>query len=256
MKWEPQQYLKFEKERTQPAIDLVNRVERENTGRIVDIGCGPGNSTAVLQRRWPEAEIVGVDASAEMLQKAAAQNPSVAWRQADASEGLKGLGQFDLVFSNAAIQWMPQHKRLFKNGFGLLRAGGTLAFQVPYSKKIPLNTVAVGLSQAPPWARHFPAQPPWPQYHDFRYFYSLLRPYTPRLQLWKTEYIHILDSHEALFEWYNGTGLQPFLDKIPTQKERNGFCEAYKAGLAKAYGPEEDGRVLLPFTRVFCLAER
>ena len=256
MKWEPQQYLKFEKERTQPAVDLANRVEQENPGRIVDIGCGPGNSTAVLQRRWPQAEIVGVDASAEMLQRAAAQHPGVVWRQADASEGLQGLGQFDLVFSNAAIQWMPQHERLFKNLFGLLYEGGTLAFHVPYSKEIPLNTVAVGLTQAPQWAPYFPTQPQWPQYHDVRHYYSLLRPYTPRLQLWKTEYIHILDSHEALYEWYNGTGLQPFLDKIPAEEARLAFCEAYKAGLAEAYKPEEDGRVLLPFTRIFCLVER
>ena len=132
--WNSQQYLKFEKERTQPAIDLAARIPLEHPQAVLDIGCGPGNSTHVLAQRFPEANILGVDQSLPMLEQAARQYPDLSFRQLDAHTELPTLGQrFDVVFSNACIQWVPDHPRLLREMMALLRPGGVLAVQVMVS---------------------------------------------------------------------------------------------------------------------------
>lgn len=137
--WNPDLYLKFEKERTQPVKDLISRIEKDNPERIIDIGCGPGNSTMELKKRWPGAFIVGIDSSENMIKKAKLDYPQLEWIVFDANEDLSPLGKFDIVFSNAAIQWMPGHKELVRKFFGMLNDDGVLAVQVPNTEYMPIR---------------------------------------------------------------------------------------------------------------------
>ncbi|MFA6697585.1 MAG: methyltransferase domain-containing protein, partial [Eubacteriales bacterium] len=138
--WKPNLYLSFERERTQPSIDLMTRINLDKPYRIIDIGCGPGNSTNILKLRWPEAELIGLDDSEAMIQQAKEKYKDIKWVLADATGDLSSLGTFDIVFSNAAIQWMPNHPALIKNMFKLLNKGGVLAVQVPYTEEMPIHT--------------------------------------------------------------------------------------------------------------------
>jgi len=139
--WNPGQYLQFENERNKPILDLLGRVGLPCPARVIDIGCGPGNSTQFLAKRWPEAEIVGLDSSGAMLEAARKRLPALHWIECDASQDLSHLGRFDLVFSNAALQWMPDHERLIPGLFALLNPGGVLAAQMPHTNATPLPPV-------------------------------------------------------------------------------------------------------------------
>src|SRR5262249_30012825 len=110
--WNAPQYLKFESERTQPCRDLVNRIGIGDARRVVDLGCGPGNSTTILRERWPAAEVIGVDNSAEMIEKAMQTEPRGSWIQADIQDWAKTGETFDIVFSNATLHWVPDHEVL------------------------------------------------------------------------------------------------------------------------------------------------
>jgi trans-aconitate 2-methyltransferase len=134
--WNPDQYLKFANERTQPSIDLAARINVENPKSIIDIGCGPGNSTRVLRQRWPESRISGLDSSVEMIKKAKEDFPELEWITADAST-FKFDKKYDIVFSNAALQWMPAHELLLRRLMEILNANGALAVQVPANKESP-----------------------------------------------------------------------------------------------------------------------
>lgn len=143
--WQPLQYLKYKDERTQPTIDLVNRIPLHAPKRIIDIGCGPGNSTAVLHAKWSDAEIIGIDNSPSMLTEAKKNLPFVRFLQKDVKEKLSSLGCFDVVFSNAALQWMPQHETLLPKLFAMLNQGGVLAVQVPYVRELPIYACIMGI---------------------------------------------------------------------------------------------------------------
>ncbi len=149
--WKPEWYLRFVKQRTQPAIDLAGRIAAEAPKRILDIGCGPGNSTAVLRNRWPDADVTGLDSSPAMIAQARETDGGVRWICADASGDLRPHGRFDIVFSNAAIQWMPEHGRLLPNFFALLMKGGALAVQVPDTSRMPIHLALQELAGGGKW---------------------------------------------------------------------------------------------------------
>lgn len=251
--WQPDQYLRFRNERTQPAIDLAGRIEVGSPRRVVDIGCGPGNSTAVLRRRWPDAEIVGVDSSASMLEKARAEQPDGIWMRLDVGGDLSGLGRFDVVFSNAALQWIPDHDTLLPNLFGLLDDGGALAVQVPFVRDLPVFAEMAAMAATPRWAPHFPALPEYPKHFPFRHYYDIVCRLSPELYAWRTDYLHIFSSHDDIVEWYKGSGLRPFLDMLPDGAAREEFRREYGERIGRAYPAEKDGGVILPFTRIFFL---
>ena len=254
--WKPDLYLSFEKERTQPAIDLAARVDAETPRRILDIGCGPGNSTYVLQRRWPEAEITGLDSSAAMLEQARAKYPDMRWVQADAAGDLSGLGLFDIVFSNAAIQWMPDHGALLKNFYALLNEGGTLAVQVPYTKHMHLHTDLQKLAAMPEWKPRFSTLGPTHAIHEAAFYYDILSALSPGVALWQTEYYHAMEGHKALIQWYSGTGLRPYLDCLADENVRQSFLREYEVLLRASYPPRKNGKVLFPFTRIFFMTKK
>lgn len=253
--WDPNQYLKFAGERTQPVVDLLHRIQIENPRRIADLGCGPGNSTEMLRGRWPDALIVGVDSSPVMLDKARQSRPDDQWVVGDAATW-RGDEPFDLVFSNAMLQWVPHHDQVCRHLLGLLNPGGALAVSVPAHYDSPLHREIMEVSRDPAWVdrmdgarRALTNQPPG-------FYYDLLTPLVSKLDLWETTYYHVLSGPEGVVEWFRGTGLRPFLEALEADEERRRFerklLERYRA----SYPRRANGSVLFPFRRLFFVAYR
>ena len=250
--WNAAQYLKFGSERTQPAIDLVNRILIDDPARIVDVGCGPGNSTSVLAQRFPHACILGIDNSDDMIATARQSYPQLDFQCCDASRDLCALGTgFDIVFSNACIQWIPDHPALLRGMLALLRPGGVLAIQTPMNYDEPIHRIIQEVSGK------------WLGAHNPRIFhnltpgeyYDLLSECTACFNLWHTTYYHVMKSHEAILEWYRGTGLRPYLEALPEQAH-NQFEADILERVRQAYPAQPNGDILFRFPRFFMLALR
>ncbi len=253
--WDPNLYLRFEKERTQPAIDLISRIELVDPERIIDIGCGPGNSTAQLRARWPHAEIHGIDSSEEMIQKASATYPDMQFVVHDITEELSGFGAFDLVFSNAVIQWVPDHQLLLTRLFAMLNPGGMLAVQVPNAWAMPISVAIREVAAEPAWQSAFSGLSEIPYYQEPSFYYDVLSGLTTDLHVWETTYHHALQDHAAIVEWYRSTGMKPYLDRLD-EPGKGRFMAAVLELIRAAYPVQADNHVLFPFRRVFFTAGR
>jgi trans-aconitate 2-methyltransferase len=251
--WNPQQYLKFAEERTRPCRDLAARVEAGSPRRIIDLGCGPGNSAEVLSARWPHAAITGLDSSAAMIETARAAFPQCEWRVGDIAEWAAADGRldgerFDLVFSNAALQWVDDHAALFPQLLARVAEGGALAVQIPGNYAAPQGQLLREVG-----ARFHLQVREW-RSHEIDFYYDALAPHASRLDLWATDYLHVMPNVEAIVEWYKGTGLRPYLDALPGEAERERFQAAYLEGLRPIYPPQANGAVLFLFRRIFIVA--
>ena len=253
--WQPDIYLSFEKERTQPSIDLVNRIELDDPKRIIDIGCGPGNSTMILRSRWPYAEIIGLDSSDAMISEARATYPGITWLLRDASDDLSDLGTFDLVYSNAAIQWMPEQERLLQKLFGMVDKSGVFAAQIPYAQHLPVHTEIVRLVASGKWKDRFAGFASPYSVHPAEYYYDILCRLTPELSLWQTDYIHIMNDYLDIVRWSSGSALRPYLAHLADESAAAEFTEEYGLLLKAAYPPQPNGKILIPFSRVFFVAK-
>jgi trans-aconitate 2-methyltransferase len=256
--WNADQYLKFARERTQPARDLAARVAVEAPRSVIDLGCGPGNSTALLTARWPGAEVSGLDNSSAMIAAARRDYPRQQWAVGDIAEWAAADGpRCDVIFSNAALQWVPDHPALYPALFRRLAPGGALAVQVPMNLDAPAHVQMRELASTPAWACLLPAGGvrEW-HVHDAGFYYDLLSGMAARIELWETEYLHVMESAAAIVEWYKGTGLRPFLDALPTDGDRASFLADYGDRIAAAYPARADGHVLFPFRRFFLVAYR
>lgn len=254
--WNPNQYLKFADERTQPCRDLAARIMLPGARRVIDLGCGPGNSTAVLRARWPDAEFTGLDSSAEMIERARREHPAQDWIAGDISAWAASLGEhFDVVFSNAALQWVDDHGALYPRLFSRVAPGGALAVQIPANIDALPHRLMRETAALPHWRNRFPAGAvhEW-HHHEMDFYYDTLAPVAARLDLWATEYLHILPDAEAIVEWYRGTGLRPFLEILTSDAERKRFTDDYLASLQPHYPPRAAGGVLFPFRRIFLIA--
>lgn len=251
--WSPATYLKFEDERTRPAHDLLARVRSDEVRRIVDVGCGPGNSTELLAARYPEAAIVGLDSSPAMLEEARKRLPGVRFEAANAEVWLPEA-DVDLVFANATYQWVPRHLEQLPRVLAALPPGATLAVQMPDNLAEPTHRLMNEVALAGPWSGRLAgaAREPLP---PARVYYDALRPVAARVDIWRTTYQHALRGPEAIVEFVRSTGLRPFIDPL-SESERRQFIAAYTAGIAAAYPPLTDGGVLLGFPRLFLIAER
>lgn len=256
--WNADQYLKFAAERTQPARDLAARIAVAQPQRVIDLGCGPGNSTALLAARWPAAGVSGLDSSSAMIQAARRDYPQHQWMIGDISAWAAGPeNQFDVIFANAALQWVPDHANLYPALFRHVLAGGALAVQVPMNLDAPAHVTMRELASTPAWACLLPPEGvrEW-HVHDPAFYYDLLSPLAARLELWETIYLHVMENTATIVEWYKGTGLRPFLDALPSDADRENFLADYADRLEDAYPAQADGRVLFPFRRFFLVAYR
>jgi len=253
--WDANLYLRYGKERTQAAIDLAARIKLAAPRRIVDLGCGPGNSTAVLRARWPEAEITGLDQSAEMLAEARRVYPEQVWLQGDIATW-ETAQPYDLVYSNAAIQWVHGHARLIPRLIEQVAAGGALAVQIPAHFHSPLHLRMRQIALDTRWRERMGGAINSLVDETPAYYYDLLGPRCSRLEMWETEYIHVLDSAAAILEFIRGTGLRPYLDALGNEPDRDLYMQLLADAVAHDYPPQIDGNVLFPFRRLFFIAYR
>jgi len=255
MIWDPKLYLKFGAERTRPAIDLVARIEAEAPDPIIDLGCGPGNSTAILRARWPQARIIGLDNDSAMLATARGSDPSADWQLGDAGHWT-AEPLFDVVFSNAALHWLPDHAAVLARWFGALAPGGTLAVQLPSHRHSLLHQAINELAGEPAWRGRMQQARQALTSHSADFYYDVLSKLTSRIDLWETAYGHIMENPEAILAWVRSTGLRPFLQALPEDAERHRFESALLERVAAVYPRRQDGRILFPFHRLFFIACR
>lgn len=252
--WNSDLYLKFKAQRTQPAIDLAARLEGEPR-EIIDLGCGPGNSTRVLKNRFPNAHIVGADSSENMLEKARSENPDLEFALLDIAGDLGAYrGKYDVVFSNACFQWLPNHRELFPRVFELLKSGGVLAAQIPMNYDEPIHKIIQRISESPKWSAKFPEKRIFgtltiPEYHD------VIGSMTSDFELWQTIYCHRMPSIESIIEWYRSTGLRTYLAAL-SEEEGAEFVAEISAQLEKEYPMQTNGEIIFRFPRFFFIAKR
>lgn len=253
--WSAGQYVKFEDERTRPARDLLDRVPLASADCVVDIGCGPGNSTELLFERFPDAKVVGLDSSDDMLAAARKRLPDVDFIEADISTWTPSA-PVDLLYANAVFQWVPEHEGVLARLLEGLPSGGVLALQMPDNLAEPTHLLMAEVAHSGPWAGayegHDVARATLPA--PTRY-YDLLEPFASRVDIWHTIYNHPLVDAAAIVEWVKGTGLRPWLEPLHDDQRRDYLAE-YTRRIARAYPPLRDGKVLLRFPRLFIVATR
>lgn len=254
--WDPTQYARFADDRARPFADLLARVGAHGPGRVVDLGCGPGGLTATLTDRWPAADVLGVDSSPQMIAAATElAGGRLTFVQADLRDWVAAADTaYDVVVSNATLQWVPDHLALLPALVGLLTPGGWLAIQVPGNHDAPSHTLLRELAGRAPYAEHTARsarRPPLPDPVDYLAELSVLG---TRADVWETTYQHVLSGPDPVLEWISGTGARPVLQALPAGL-RERFTEEYRQLLRAAY-PERAVGTVLPFRRIFAVARR
>jgi trans-aconitate 2-methyltransferase len=254
--WSPAQYHRYNNERSRPFFDLLAQVHLENARTIVDLGCGSGELTLALAERWPASRVLGVDSSPEMIAEAKAHElPGRMTFEAGDFRQWNAPSPVDLLFSNAAFQWVPDHHTLLSRLFGMVASDGALAFQVPGNFEAPSHELLVKLRTSEKWksrvgegaSRHLLVQSPG-------WYLEFLTNLGTRVDAWETTYMHVLTGENAVLEWVKGTALRPVLAAL-SPAEQAEFCGEYTMLLNEAY-PARDFGTVFPFRRIFVVAYR
>jgi len=253
MSWDPSQYLRYDNERSQPTRDLIAAIGDLNPMEIVDLGCGTGNSTALLAHRWPEASLIGVDTSTEMLDQADQSGLHAVWQEADIASWQPSRPA-DLIFSNAALHWLDDHDVLFPKLVAGLRPGGMLAVQMPYNFSQPSHTLISEIATEPRWVERLsnvirPSPVSTPET-----YLQMLEPLISAVRVWTTTYLHVLHGEHPVARWTGGATLRPVIAAL--EDDADEFIADYQTRLERAYPRRADGSTVLPFTRMFILAIR
>ena len=253
--WNADIYNLYGKERLQPSIDLSNRIKSSNKNlkRILDVGCGTGMSTAALMDSFKDAEIIGVDLSKEMLQKAKESIPSIQFIQRDCSQSLADMGTFDLIFSNAFLQWIPNQEEFISNSFDMLNAGGIFAAQIPLFHEMPANQCILKLESI--LSDRFENTKNNMIFHSVSDYYNMILSHTDKIYMWITEYYHEMCNHKKILDFLKGTALRPYIDRL-NEEEQNIFMNEVLKNIEKAYPCQKNGKVLFPFRRLFLIGEK
>lgn len=254
LQWSAKQYLKFKNQRTRPAMDLAKRIADKRPENVLDIGCGPGNSTSVLKQTFPRAYILGVDNSEDMIKTAKESYPDIDFRLCDVTTQLDGLDSYDVIFSNACLQWIPNHKKLIPMLFNKLNKKGVLAVQIPMNEREPLFRIANEILCEPQW--------------DFssrniekigtllpEEYFDILSACTDNFDVWETVYYHNMPSVEAMVEWIKGTSLRPYLNALDSEKAERLIKEITERA-SQAYTVQKNGEIIFKFRRFFFVAGR
>lgn len=254
MSWSATQYSLFEQQRTRPVRDLVAAIPLASAHIAIDLGCGPGNSTEVLAERFPEATVTGLDSSEDMLRDARQRLPNIAFELADIGNWNPSQ-RYDVILANASLQWVPDHASLYPRLVSLLNPGGVLAVQTPDNLKEPAHRLAREIAASAQWADRIGGVK-HPDRHPAAYYFELLRPHCAEVDVWRTTYHHPLaGGHGAVVEWFKGSALRPYLQKLD-EAGQQAFLDAYLQAISQAYPALDDGTVLLPFPRLFIVATR
>jgi trans-aconitate 2-methyltransferase len=254
--WNPALYSRYEDERTRPAQELLARVPLAQAASVFDLGCGPGNSTELLVRRFPGAVVTGTDNSEAMLASARKRLPAARFELSDIANWQPGDAAPQLVYANAALQWVPDHARLIPRLFAALAPGGVLAIQMPDNQGEPTHRLMRELACEAPWAAAIG------DYSKLRTelfsidrYYDLLAGQAAHVDVWRTAYQHPMASAAAIVQWVRATGLKPFVDRLPPDLQASYLAE-YERRVAKAYTARSDGKLLLAFPRLFIVAQK
>jgi trans-aconitate 2-methyltransferase len=250
-RWDPDRYLVYADERGRPFVDLLARVRAERPHRVVDLGCGPGNLTAMLPERWPAAQVVGIDASPEMIERAASQSAAGIRFEVGDARSWQPAEPVDVLISNATLQWVPDHLDLLPRLVTHLSEGAWFAFQVPGNFAEPSHVIRRELAAEEPYASYTAAAARPDAFGPDVYLERLLA-LGCTVDAWETTYLHLLDGQDPVFTWVSGTGARPTLQALPDDL-RPAFADELRRRLREAYPPGPHG-VLLPFRRVFVVA--
>lgn len=256
--WNPAQYQKFSDHRLRPALELLGRIPLEAPQLVYDLGCGTGEVTRIIAERWPRAKVIGLDSSSEMLEKARAGGGNVDWVEADVSTWTPDTPP-DLVYSNATLHWVEDHRTLFPRLVESLSPGGCVAVQMPLSFDAPSHrlmreTLADGGEGGRPLGTpqlRKSVSRRWVE--DTEVYYELLASRVSHLDIWETEYLQVLEGEDPVLEWVKATGLRPVLNGLE-EAERERFLKIYRGRLRKAYPQKADSKMLYPFPRLFIVA--
>ncbi len=253
--WNPTLYMKFEDERMLAARDLLARVPLSSPRIVHDLGCGPGNSAELLSRRFPDAEITGLDTSEAMLTHARMRLPRARFVKQDIADWAPP-DEPHLIFANAALQFLPDHHALFPRLASMLARGGAFAAQMPVTARELSHALMRMVAAEGPWSsRLVPIAKTQPLIADFEDYYEWLRPVASRIDMWMTTYVHAFDGPGGIADWFAGSALQPFLERL-SDDERCAFLARYRDGLRTAYPAQSDGKVLFTYPRLFIIASR
>ncbi len=254
MVWDPQQYLKFSGHRLRPAVDLLMRIPEIPMKSAADLGAGAGNVTKLIKERWPNAAVVAVEGSAEMVAAGRKAAADVEWVQEDLGRW-QPLQKFDLIYSNAALHWLPDHAHLFPALMEKLAPGGMLAVQMPRNFTAPSHLLIGETALNGPWRsklEHLVTPPP---VEEPAFYHDLLAPKSQFIDIWETEYLQVLEGDNPVKEWTKGTWLTRYLDVLQGE-EKAAFEAAYGERVARAYPKNAAGQTLFPFRRLFIIAQR
>ncbi|MEU4090295.1 trans-aconitate 2-methyltransferase [Streptomyces aureus] len=262
--WDPGQYLRHARHRARPYADLLAQVGDlpGDPARIADLGCGPGNVTAHLAGRWPAARITGYDNSADMLARAeeyagpTAGGGRLDFAHADLTDWTPAE-TYDLITSNAALQWVPGHLDALPGWLDALAPGGTLAFQMPRNTDAPLHVLLRELAGSPRWKGLVGDTPrAADSVHDPVVYLDRLESAGCRTNVWETTYMQLLTGEDPVLDWAKGTALRPVLTALADDPEAtDDFLAAYRDLLREAYPARPYGTVL-PFRRLFAVARK
>lgn len=252
--WSSKQYMKFGTQRTQPSMDLISRISDIKPHHILDIGCGPGNSTYALKKVFEQAEIIGIDTSGDMLKMARETYPNIRFEQGYVPDDLNKLNEsFDLIFSNACIHWIPNQECLIREVFDRLSDGGTFAVQIPLVQEAPFYKLLEKLTQTTKWNKLADIK----NFHSLlpEQYYDLFSSLKCSFEMWQTSYYHIVNSMNGIIEWYKGSGLRPYLDRL-SSSEQEELIEDLLDGLKDCYIEQADKKIILKMPRLFFILKK